>query len=383
MKIKASSLVFSSPLEPERFPGLGAARPRFLLPFAGRFTYLDMFLSPLMRAGVRNHLIVTQSFAELTHDYMVSAWGEGEWKVLPFIPEDGDEPFDSQMYSIFKDEFAPYVYFARVDNPCWFDSALLASEFRMRVSAVQPVFGKKAAELILTERAQLLSILHDMVRKAVPAAQVLARAFRALAGQGGLRQIPVEGFYLPIETIEQYIAANRSILDQQEKFRQLFGRVPLQSGLSPRSQSLIASGAEFFRSSLADDCLVRGRIYDSVLFPGVEIGKNTEVRDAVILPGVRIGDNAKIARCMIDSPIGLSDEVKLHIADGARVGNARSQAENRELGKALGNGYSFVGSGALIPKGVSIGGGCYVAPGIGRASFSRSKNISDGRSITE
>jgi ADP-glucose pyrophosphorylase len=382
MKIKACSLVFSSPLAPDKFPGLGAARPRFLLPFAGRFTYLDMFLSPLIRAGVRKHLIVTQNFAEFTHDYMMGAWGDGAWQVLPFIPEEGDEPFDSQMYSLFKEELSPYVFFTQLDHPCWFDSTALASEFRMRVSSVQPIFGKRTAGLILTERTQLLSILNDMVRKSIPASQALSRAFLVLSETSGLRHAAVEGFHTTIDTLGQYIAANRAILDQQEKFRQLFAKVPLQTGLSPRAQAVIAPSAEFYRSTLADACHVRGRIYDSVLFPGVEIGKNTEIRDAVIFPGVKIGDNARISRCLVDSPLGLSQEIKLHIADGVRIGNIQSKADNRDHEKALGNGYSFVGSGTVIPRGVNIGGGCYIAPGLSRTSFSQAKNISDGRSIT-
>jgi len=381
MKIKACSLVFSSPLAPDKFLGLGAARPRFLLPFAGRFTYLDMFLSPLVRAGVRKHLLITRNHAEFAHDYMLSAWGEGGWQILPFMPEEGDEPFDSQMYSAFKDQLSPYVFFACLDHPYWFDSTLLASEFRMRVSSVQPIFGKRAAEIILTERTQLLSVLNDMVRKAIPASQVLYRAFHVLSEKSGLRRIAVEGFHTTIDTLGQYIAANRAILNQQEKFRQLFTKVPLQSGLSPRAQAHIGPTSEFYRSTLADACHIRGRIYDSVLFPGVEIGKNTEVRDAVIFPGVRIGDNARISRCLVDSPIGLPQEVKLHIADGVRVGNVQSKADNRGHEKALGNGYSFIGSGTVIPRGVQIGGGCYISPGLSRSSFSQSKTISDGRSL--
>ncbi|MDR2733321.1 MAG: hypothetical protein LBC99_01605 [Spirochaetota bacterium] len=383
MKIKASSLVFSSALRPEKFPGLCDGHPRFLLPFAGRFTYLDMFLSPLMQAGVRNHLIVTQRFAEQTHVYMENAWGKGGWKIIPFLPETGDEPFDSQMLSVLKNEFAPYVYFGCVDHPCWFNSAALASEFRMRIQGVQPVFGKKAAGLVLVERPRLLSVLDDMVRKAIPASQALGRAFRLLCEDKAIRRVPADGFFLAIDSLREYITANRAILDNQEKFRQLFAKIPLQSGLSPRSQAVITKDAEFYRSSLADECLVRGRIYDSVLFPGVEIGKHTEVRDAVILPGVRIGANARIIRCMIDSPGELSDEVKLHIADGARIGNVKSRAENRDFGNALGDGYSYVGSGTIIPKGVSISGACYIAPGLGRTAFSRARVIGEGRSVLQ
>jgi len=383
MKIKASSLVFSSALRPENFSGLGDARPRFLLPFAGRFTYLDMFLSPLMLAGVRNHLIVTQRFAEQAHVYMENAWGHSGWKIIPFLPETGDEPFDSQMLSVLKNEFAPYVYFGCVDHPCWFNSALLANEFRMRIQGVQPVFGKKAAGLVLVERPRLLSILDDMVRKAIPASQALGRAFRLLSEEKATRRVPADGFFLTIDSLREYIAANRAILGQQEKFRQLFERVPLQSGLSPRSQAVITRDAEFYRSSLADDCLVRGRIYDSVLFPGVEIGKHTEIRDSVILPGVKIGANARVIRSMIDSPGDLDEEVKLHIADGVRIGNAKSRAANRDFGKALGDGYSYVGSGTIIPKGVTISGGCYIAPGLGRTGFSRARAIGEGRSVIQ
>jgi ADP-glucose pyrophosphorylase len=381
MKIKASSLVFSSALKPESFPGLGAMRPRFLLPYAGRFTYLDMFLSPLMQAGVRSHLIETQRFAELTHGYMENAWGMGSWKVIPFLPETGNEPFDSQMLSVLKDEFASYIYFACVDHPCWYNSAALANEFRMRIPSVQPVFNKKPAQIVLVERSRLLAVFDAMVKKAVPASEVLARAFRALCEQSSLRRVAVDGFYLPIESMSEYIAANLGILEQQQKFQLLYEKVPLQSGLGPRTQAVIARGAEFYRSSLADECVVRGRIYDSVLYPGVEIGKNTEVRDSVILPGVKIGANARINRCLIDSPLEFSEEVKLHVADGVRVGSARSTANNRDYGDALQEGYSYIGSGTISPKGVSINGACYIAPGLGKTAFSRSRVVGEGRSI--
>jgi ADP-glucose pyrophosphorylase len=113
------------------------------------------------------------------------------------------------------------------------------------------------------------------------------------------------------------------------------------------------------------------------------VGKNTEVRDAVILPGVKIGDNSRITRCLIDSADGLPQNVKQQISDGVKIGNAKSQADNKEIGKALGDGYSYVGSGTVIPKGISIGGGCYIAPGLDKASFARVKNITDGRSVVK
>jgi len=381
MKLKACSLVYSSQLSAQDFPGLGDMRPRFLLPFAGRFTYLDMFLSPLVRAGVRNHLVVTQRHAETAHTYLESAWGDEGFKVLPFLPESGDVPFDAQMYSVFKSELSPYVFFGQVDHPCWFDMAELASEMRMRVRGVQPVFGRKAAGVILVERGELLDVLSQMVKKAVPAARVLEKAFQILVKGDRVKQVPVEGYYLQVNSLQEYISANLAILQQQEQFRTLFARVPLQSGLSGKAQATIESTASFYRSSLADRCVVRGNIHDSVLFPGVEIGKNTEVRDSVILPGVRIGDNVRIARCMIDAAGDLPQNVKVQIADGVRIGNAKSRLENRDHAAALNDGFTFIGGGTVIPRGVTIGAGCHVGAGTPKTVFSRHKTLADGRSL--
>ena len=224
MKLKACSLVFSSPLPADLFPGLGESRPRFLLPFAGRFTYLDFLLSPLFRNGVRQHLIVTQHHAELAHNYMETAWGEGDWKVFPFIPDEGDEPFDKQMFSVFKDELAANVFLARIDHPCWFDINDLVNELGMRSKAVQPVFGKKPGGVILVERSLLLEILSGYVKQGVPASGVLHRAFEAVSRHARLKQVQVEGFHLPIADIGQYIRANLAVLDQQDRFRELFAR---------------------------------------------------------------------------------------------------------------------------------------------------------------
>lgn len=384
MKLKACSLVFSSQLPEREFPGLGASRPRFLLPFAGRFTYLDMFLSPLVRAGVRSHLVVTQQYAEMTHTYLETAWGGDEnFKVFPFMPETGEVPFDSQMYSVFKSELAPYVFFGQVDHPCWFEMSELVSEMRMRVKGVQPVFGKKAAGVLLVERGELLDVLSQMVKKAIPASRVLEKAFQILSKGERVRQLAVEGYYLQIQNLQEYITANMAILQQQEQFRALFTRVPLQSGISGKAQATIEGTASFYRSSLADRCVVRGNIYDSVLFPGVEVGKNSEVRDSVILPGVRIGDNVRIARCMVDTAVDLPQNIKVHIADGVKIGNQKSRAENREYPGVLHDGFTFIGSGTVIPKGVVIGGGCHVAPATPKPVFSRHKTLADGRSLAK
>jgi glucose-1-phosphate adenylyltransferase len=155
----------------------------------------------------------------------------------------------------------------------------------------------------------------------------------------------------------------------------------LQSGLSGKAQATIESSAEFYRSSLADRCLVRGKIYDSVLFPGVEVGKNSEIRGCVILPDVRIGDNVKLARTMIDVPNELPQNVKVQIADGVKIGNVKSRADNKDHPEALVDGFTYIGAGTLIPRGVTIGGGCYLAAATPKSFFSRNKNVAEGRSI--
>lgn len=382
MRIKTCSLIFSSVADPGRFLSLDQDLPPFLRCFGGRFSYLDFYLSTLHHAGTRQHLLITQRYAEETHNYMENTWGEAGWKILPFIPEEGDKPFDKQMAAVLKQELATWVFLIQADHPCYFDAREITERVSRRHKILVPTIKNKALPCLVVERGVLLDTLGELQKKNIPASAILGASFQVLSKARKAHQVEIHGYYHPINNLDSYISANLEVLKRRDFFDRMFEKVPLQSGIGEKEQAVIAEGGEFYDSMISDSCHVRGTVIRSILFPGVRVGKNARVVDSIVLPGIVVGNGASVVRCLIDRGPDLPQNVRSHIGDNAKVGKETATRANEPHGELLSRGYTYVAGGALIPRGVSIGANCYIGPGVNRNNFKRTKNVSDGRSLT-
>ena len=75
----------------------------------------------------------------------------------------------------------------------------------------------------------------------------------------------------------------------------------------------ISSTATVKNSLINEGCVIFGEIDHSVVFYGVNCGKNTLIKDSVIMPNVKIGSDVKIYRAIIGEGT--------IIADGCTVGD--------------------------------------------------------------
>ncbi|HOM43668.1 MAG TPA: glucose-1-phosphate adenylyltransferase, partial [Bacillota bacterium] len=69
-------------------------------------------------------------------------------------------------------------------------------------------------------------------------------------------------------------------------------------------------------SMVGEGCVIHGEVRNSVLFPGVYIGKDTKVIDTVVMPKVMIGENVVVERAII----GLESVIN----NGCRIGDSTS-----------------------------------------------------------
>jgi ADP-glucose pyrophosphorylase len=118
----------------------------------------------------------------------------------------------------------------------------------------------------------------------------------------------------------------------------------------------------------------------SIIYPGVSIGEKSVIEKSIILPNTRIGAGAKIIRSVIDERSSREGEGP-NIGDRCRIGTDSDDVENGDFPRALFNGLTLIGKDCDIPDGSSVGGACYVASGMGREFFSRSKCLYNGTSI--
>ncbi|ANE45577.1 glucose-1-phosphate adenylyltransferase [Paenibacillus swuensis] len=108
-----------------------------------------------------------------------------------------------------------------------------------------------------------------------------------------------EGYWKDVGTIESLWAANMDLLDNEPKLNLNDKDLRIYSVNPYQPPQYIAAGASVKRSLVNEGCTVYGSIDHSVLFYGVQVGENTEIKDSVIMPNAKIGRNVKITRAII------------------------------------------------------------------------------------
>lgn len=122
-------------------------------------------------------------------------------------------------------------------------------------------------------------------------------------------------------------------------------------------------------SLVSNGSLIEGTVLNSVLSPGVRVGKGSVIRNSVILNDVIIGENVTVNKSIIDK--------KVTIGRNTEIGYGDDYTSNLEKPHLLSSGITVVAKGTEIPSDTKIGKNCRIFKG---AIFD-SKNITSGSTI--
>lgn len=100
-------------------------------------------------------------------------------------------------------------------------------------------------------------------------------------------------------------------------------------------------------SMVYNGCVVEGRVENSILFPGVKVEKGAVVKDCVLFFNTTVLAGARLERVVSD--------VNTSFGQKSRVGAAGDNRPDR---------VTVIGWNNAVPRGMQIGSGCSVAPGI-------------------
>ncbi len=129
---------------------------------------------------------------------------------------------------------------------------------------------------------------------------------------------PFEGYWKDVGTIESLWEANMDLLKENNELNLYDPKWKIYSVNPIRPPHFAGESAIIKNSMVGEGCVIYGEVRNSVLFPGVYVGKNTKVIDTVVMPKVLIGDNVTIERAII----GLGSVIK----DDCRIGDCKSKA---------------------------------------------------------
>lgn len=137
---------------------------------------------------------------------------------------------------------------------------------------------------------------------------------------------PFKGYWKDVGTVDSLWEANMDLIRDDNELNIHDKEWKIYSVNPTRPSQFIGPEANVKGSLIVEGCVVLGTANNSVLFPGVQIGRNSKVIDSVIMSNTKIGDNVIIEKAIIgenavirkNCKIGNPDKITL-IGEGREI----------------------------------------------------------------
>jgi len=133
------------------------------------------------------------------------------------------------------------------------------------------------------------------------------------ASNGCYRTFKHNGYFAHISSFTDYFKNSLDLTTNRGAFysllgipeRRIFTRVHNSAPVSYLSGSSVAN------SLIADDCVIEGRVENSILFRGVKIGRGTVVKNSILFGGTTVGRDCELNCVVTDKSVTISDFCRL------------------------------------------------------------------------
>jgi glucose-1-phosphate adenylyltransferase len=324
-------------------------RPPASLPFGSRYRLIDFVLSNLVNAGVRTVGIVTPYMYRSMLDHLGAGkeWfldrKRGGLFVLPgsiygfknlstqFLVKDMIRNIDylirdykeyvivssaNQVYNMDYRELAAahaksdadvtLVY--RGENPAhWSKGLFLDLNFEKRITKMMRVRPDSASaetpppalfmDCMIFKRQVLVDLigwyqavdhmeLTDVILENLGNLQVYGYEFTGYLGR--------------IDSVDSYLKCSRDTLLPEIHEELFFGKRPVYTKIRDGAPTRYYSNSSTVNSLIPNECMIRGRVENCVLFPGVVIEADAVVKNSVIMQRSVIGRGAEVENIIAD-----------------------------------------------------------------------------------
>jgi glucose-1-phosphate adenylyltransferase len=188
---------------------------------------------------------------------------------------------------------------------------------------------------------------------------------------------PFHGYWRDVGTIQAYWEANMDVLrDDAGISPEAWGIRPNPrpcANMADRPPVRFLRGCHTERSLISAGCVIEGTVVNSVLSPGVHVGKGAVVRDSIVFDDCHIEANATVDLAILDK--------RVRVGEGAVVGLGDKGVVNKQQPTHLYTGITLMGKDAEVVAGASIGRNCIVSPWKRAADFPAGGKVADGDTV--
>lgn len=141
------------------------------------------------------------------------------------------------------------------------------------------------------------------------------------------------GYWKDVGTVQSYWEAHMDLLSPDNEVRLFSYDWKIYTDTAARPSQYIGPGARLENSIVTEGCVILGQLVNSIVFPGVQIGKNTRIENSIIMENSVVDDNVIISKSIL-------------------LENVRVESHN-----AIGNGreIAVIDAGKTIPSQARMG----------------------------
>ncbi len=205
---------------------------------------------------------------------------------------------------------------------------------------------------------------HDFGKNIIP----------AMIAQDKVYGYEFDGYWRDVGTISSLMDTNMETLDPASGL-DLAAWQLRTNYFEPNARNevpaMMGPAASVSNSHVPRGCVVHGHVENSILFPGVRVGKGAEIRNSIIMNNTFIAENVTIENTIIDKAC-LIDR-------GSQIGIGPIVV-NHEHPTILDTGITVMGKGVKLPPGTKVGRNVLIFPEVGPTDLPGSE-IAGGQTI--
>jgi glucose-1-phosphate adenylyltransferase len=184
---------------------------------------------------------------------------------------------------------------------------------------------------------QASSSSHDFGKDIIPA--MLSDGRRMFAYK-------FSGYWRDVGTIQAFWESNMDLVKRVPEFNLYDPEWKIYTPNPVKPPHYVAPSGSIKTSIIAEGCMIYGKVRNSVLFPGVIVGKDTLVENSIVMSNSHIGENSVLDHCIIGENVIVGSEVM--IGSGENIAN-------KDKPGIYNSGITVVGERTEIPDGAVIG----------------------------
>lgn len=123
------------------------------------------------------------------------------------------------------------------------------------------------------------------------------------------RAVRHKGYYAYISSFTDYFRRSMELTTDKTAFQSLLGQTarPIYTRVHNSAPVVYCDGANVQNCLVADDCVIEGKVENSILFRGVHVGRNSVVKNSILFGGTIVGEGASLHCVVTDKMVHISD----------------------------------------------------------------------------